>query len=259
MRIPVIFSNNTNVAATSATVATAAASSNAANAVADIIAARAAHDVWYNGSYKASNAELYNILAKCLDAYMRMAGKHEQVAAFRAECEQKGLKFHNGTPVLNRIVAYVFGKSDRRRVSAYARVLGVAYADKQDPTTLHTWIAGQGGIEEIKAKASGGMTTTQRIKQRVEKATAAAPALKPVAKISNAKVQMDDAASPYVVGLARVTANGAVEVLTFINEEKAVDAALAAYGAKLTAAEQTDARVNKAVSTANAMAAAIAA
>lgn len=257
MRISSIFAGNANTAATSATV-TSTAGSNAGNAVADIIKARAAHDVWFNGSYKTANAELYNILAACLDAYMRMAGKHEQVKAFRAECELKGLTFKKTTNLLTRIVAYVFG-TDRRRVSAYARVLAVAYAQKLDPATLHTWLAQQGGVEEVRAKASGGMTTTQRKKDRVNKAVAAAPALKAVAKVSNAGLQIADAPTPYVAALGRVKADGTVEVLTFVTDETAIDAVLAAYGAKLTVAVQKDARVTAAISTTDAIAAAIAA
>lgn len=254
MSFNVFSRDNANVKTTTATVV----NSNAGNAVADIINARQQHHVWFNGSYKSSNAELYNILATCLDAYTRMSGKYEQIAAFRAECEQAGLKFKKTTPIINRIVQYVFG-ADRRRVSGYARVLGRAYADKIDPAELHTWIAEQHGIEEIKAKASGGITTAQRNKQNAKAGIVAAPALKALAKVANAGLQMQDADTPYVAALGRVTANGAVEVLTFITDESVVKAALAAYGAKLTVTTAADARVDADVSTANAIASAIAA
>lgn len=252
-----VTSGNNNVVTTKAT-KVASAGSNAANAVNDIINARKEHDVWFNGAFKKSNAELYNLLAKCLDAYCRMAGKHEQIAAFRAECEQKGIKFKSSTPVLNRVVGYVFG-TDRRRVSAYARVLAVAYNEKVDPIKLHTWIAEQGGVEEVKAKAVSGMTTAQRTNERVNKAKDKAPALKAVTTVKNANVDMKDAATPYVAAIGRVTANGSVEVLTFITDENVVKAALAAYGAKLTEAELANARLSAAVSTANAIAATVAA
>lgn len=248
-----VFSRGNSNVATSTTTIAANAATNSGGAIADIIKARQSHDVWVNGAYKTSNAELYNILASCLDAYNRMAGKHEQIAAFKAECELKGIKFKKTTPMLARIVAYVFG-TDRRRVSGYARVLMRAYADKVDPATLHTWLADAGGVEEVRAKASGGMTTAQRSKVNARAAIASAPALKAVAKVANAGLQMQDADTPYVTALARVTANGTVEVLTFITDEHVVKATLAAYGSKLTADKRADARLNAAVSTANAIA-----
>ena len=142
----VVVSND--IAAVTTANAAPAAKSTAGMPVEEVIAIRKDHDEWAEGAYARSNAALYTLMARCLDAYQRMVGKPAQISAFHMECERAGLSFKKTTGVLQRIVSYVFAGAGRRRTSAYARVLVRAHATNIVPDELHIWIAREGGVEE---------------------------------------------------------------------------------------------------------------
>ena len=104
--------------ANAAVVAAPAANSNTGMPVEDLITIRKDHDEWVDGAYARSNAALYTLMARCLDAYQRMVGKPAQITAFHSECDRAGLSFKKSTGVLQRIVSYVFAGAGRRRTSA---------------------------------------------------------------------------------------------------------------------------------------------
>lgn len=236
----------------------APATSNIGSPVADLVAARAASNTWRNGAYATSNQELYGILRTCLTSYAHMSGKYEQVAAFKAQCALANLKFTKNTPLINRVVEFVFGGKGKR-VSSYARVLARAHADKIDPMNLHIWIADEGGIEQIRAKQAGRLTTKQRAEAYITKGLVAAHALKVQNAVKFDNLNMVDADTPYVAVLARVNANGLVELLAPINDKTVVDAALAAYGAETVKAAAASLKQSEIASTNDAVIAGLAA
>lgn len=197
----------------------------------DLIQLRDKHDVWFTSTYKASNDELYRLLAKCLEIYQRMTKKRAQIAAFEFECVRRKLKFKKTTSLIHRIVKYVFAV-DNKRVSRYAKVLTVAQADGPvDPMNLHTWIAAHGGIEEVQAKHSGRPSTAARAKANMTTGIAAAKTASAQQTYSVPGFSIDDASSAFVAVLARVNDAGVIELIAPIADKHAIEAVLAAYGA----------------------------
>ena len=207
--------------------------SNSAFALDDLIALRDKHDAWLNGTYKASNDELYSLLAMCLDIYERMTGKRTLISAFATECARLGLKFKKTTPLIHRIVKYIFG-ADSKRASRYAAVLSAAQAVPVESIRLHTWIAGEGGIEEIRAKQTGRASPAARAKLNKSKGEAAARSASTQQTYDVPNFSIKDAESPYVAVLARVNDAGVIELIAPIADERAVEAVLAAYGASVS-------------------------
>ena len=204
----------------------------------DVIALRAEHDVWFDGAYKSSTQELYRLLAKCFGIYLRMTGRRSQITAFNAECAARGYKFKDSSPLVYRIVKYVFA-ADNKRVSRYAKVVAIAHAEDVDPMDLHVWIAAKGGIEDLQAQDTGRADKKQRMKQKliVDNATGLAAA-------QNAQAQqtyhvpgftISETASPFVAVLARVNDAGVIELIAPIADKHAVDVVLTAYGATVSA------------------------
>ena len=253
----VVVSND--IAAVTTANAAPAAKSNAGMPVEDVIAIRKDHDEWVVGAYARSNAALYTLMARCLDAYQRMVGKPAQISAFHMECERAGLSFKKTTGVLQRIVSFVFAGAGRRRTSAYARVLVRAHATNIVPDELHIWIAREGGVEEIRGKTAKGPTAKQKMDANVAVATSAIAAATPFTVIQGAKLDMTEASTTFVAALARTTADGSLEVIGFVTDKAAVNAVMAAYGEKVTVKGTADARVTDADSKVEALAAAAAA
>jgi len=236
-----------------------AAMSNAGMPVEDLIVIRKDHDEWVDGAYARSNAALYTLMARCLDAYQRMVGKPAQIKAFHAECDRAGLRFHVSTGLLQRIVSYVFAGAGRRRTSAYARVLVRAHATNIVPDELHIWIAREGGVEEIRGNKAKGPTAKEKMEANVAAATSAVASATPFTVIQGAKLDMHEASTTFVAALARAASDGSLEVIGFVTDEATVKAVLAAYGEKVTVKGNADARIAAADCKVEALAAAVAA
>lgn len=242
--------------ANAAIVAAPAANSNTGMPVEDLITIRKDHDEWVDGAYARSNAALYTLMARCLDAYQRMVGKPAQITAFHSECDRAGLSFKKSTGVLQRIVSYVFAGAGRRRTSAYTRVLVVAHKAKIVPDELHVWIAREGGVEEIRRKGSEGLTAKQKMEANVAAATSAVASATPFTVIEGAKLYMPEASTKFVAALARTTSDGSLEVIGFVTDDATVKVVLAAYGEKITVKGKADVRVTSADTKTEALAAA---
>ena len=232
-----------------------AAKSNTGMPVEDLISIRKDHGVWTEGEYARSNAGLYSLLSRCLGAYQRMVGTHPQIKAFHAECQRVGLKFKKSSGVLQRIVSYVFMGAGSRRTSAYTRVLVRAHEAKIDPLQLHVWIASMGGIEEIRGNKATGLTAKQKQDANVAIATSAVSSAKILSVITDAKVDMSEASTPFVAALARAAADGSFEVVGIVTDDAVVDAVMSAYGEKFAKKKTADNRVADAESKTKALAA----
>lgn len=222
------------------------AKSNITFALDDLIALRTEHDAWFNGAYKASNAELHRLLAKSFGSFLRMTGQRSQINSFNTECAARGYTFKTTTSLIYRIVKYVFA-ADNKRVSRYAKVVAIAHAEQVDPMDLHVWIATKGGIEEIQAQATGRAIKKLQQKQQLidNNATGTAAA-------QNAQAQqtfyvpgftISDTASPFVAVLARVNDAGVLELIAPIADKHAVNAVLTAYGATVSSSTAANAQV----------------
>jgi hypothetical protein len=188
-------------------------------------------EAWENTVYRTSNDQLYALLQKCYQTYQAMTGTEDEASALRKGLNDyintKGYKFNTGTHTLVKIVKCVFG-ADRRRVSAYGIVLRTALAKKISAVDLPQFIRAQGGVEEIRlAKAPNAMTA----KQKAAKAAEAVRTENMGVFASESLGSKLDAGNigKSVVLIGTWQADGSVIVRSVVENDSAVNAALASY------------------------------
>lgn len=194
---------------------------------------------WEGTELAASHARLYGILTKCYAYYLAMKSatakkqvRVQMAAGLNRFITMRNLRTLDKTHDMNRVVKAVFGQ-DRRRVSAYSMALRVALTagtgDGPLPyEELSAWIAGKGGVEEIRqGSKSGGMTTLERVD--VAKAAVKDKPLmtfKPDTKFMS--FDSDDADKMMVL-VVTYRPTGDIEVNSVVKSGAAVRAALAAH------------------------------
>lgn len=111
---------------------------------------------WEQGAYKASNLELYKVLATCLTfaGELPVGESKQRSAALEAFFKERGYKYKKDSHIIARVVRAVFGNVDRRRISTYTLVLRQAQKSNIEATQLTQWIEDCGGIQEIKLSRS---------------------------------------------------------------------------------------------------------
>lgn len=191
----------------------------------------AERQAWQDNAYRASNDQLYALLQKCYATYKAMSMDSEEAKALRSALTDyinlNGLKFNAGTHTIVKIVKCVFG-ADRRRVSAYGIVLRRALSEEVSILDIPTYIRDNGGVEEIRlAKAPNAMTAKQ-------KATAAAEAVQAQSMGVFASAALATRLDAGNIGKAVVLvgtwqADGSVVVRTVVQNDTAVNTALASY------------------------------
>jgi hypothetical protein len=114
-----------------------------------------ARENWEQTAFKKANEGLYDLLAQCLDVFQSkfVNAKKEDQKTLRSEliCRLSELKIKTqiNSPTLNLFVRFVFC-SDRKRAHGYSYVLNAAISHEITAANLPTWIANEGGIEQIK-------------------------------------------------------------------------------------------------------------
>lgn len=188
-------------------------------------------EAWETNAYRTSNEQLYAILQKCYQTYKAMTSDAPEAKALRSGLQDyinsKGLKFRDGTHTIVKIVKCVFG-DDRRRVSAYGIVLRTALAQNIFAHDIPAFIRNNGGVEEIRlAKAPNAMT----LKQKAGVATSAVQSENMGVFSSAALSQKLDAGNigKTVVLLGTWQADGSVVMHSVVENEGAVNAALASF------------------------------
>jgi len=181
-----------------------------------------------------SNAGLYAILADCLAVYQIVLRNSAAMKGFKAKCEKAGVNLGKRAKPEHKVIKYVFN-FDRRKLSAYARVISVAHKQNQKPEGLSDWIAQSGGIEEIRrASTKGGLTRLQAIRVARE-FLSKAPALGVV-------TDTDEALKPkngnFTVVLLRYDKN-CCSVAYALTEKTPVENVLASAGRKIAADEDS--------------------
>lgn len=201
-------------------------------------------EAWENTAYRTSNEQLYALLQKCYATYKAMSGAEEEAVNLRKGLTDyintKGYKFNAGTHTLVKIVKCVFG-AERRRVSAYGIVLRTALAKDVAALDIPEFISSQGGVEEIRlAKTANAMTAKQ-------KATVASEAVQAenlgVFASASLSQQLDAGnIGKTVVLVGTWQADGSVIVRTVVQNDTAVNAALASHytSVKGTVKRQTE-------------------
>ncbi len=109
---------------------------------------------WENNEYARSNAKLYCILTECYEVFQNMNGLDDESrvcqSAFKRVCTAKGYTFNDSTHLTAKVVQFVFGVEDRRRISSYSKVLRTAQENNITPSGLSDFIVRNRGIDEIR-------------------------------------------------------------------------------------------------------------
>lgn len=187
-----------------------------------------ARDFWEKNTLRKANDELYEILAKCLTFYEKMAQKNESGLAKRREFnnyfELTGHKVIGGSHTLTKIVKCVFG-NDRRRASCYSIALRAALDAGVKSNDLPNYIRQAGGIEQLCLSNS---PTAMTVKAKAEAALSAVAektlgTFSPNVLSKNFDVGKSDMP---VVLLGTWQADGSIIVRKVVTSDGAIQAAL---------------------------------
>ena len=164
---------------------------------------------WEQGSYKASNEELYALLEKCFNIYEQIRGKPKLCRAVTDILNQRKITCQQNTSLQLKIVRLVFGDCGKRALS-YARVLTIASNDKPEKQSLHAFITHAGGIENMQRKKTGLSAAEQARKEADFASSALENADSLVAKFALTEEfsRSEGAEYDYCVALVRRDGNG---------------------------------------------------
>jgi hypothetical protein len=195
----------------------------------------AEHEVWHNGAFRTSNEQLYLLLQKCYALYKGMEGNSKDAEEKRKGLEDyinlKAIRVQGETHTLNKIVKCVFGV-DRRRASAYALALRVASNAKTTVENLPTFIRNAGGVEEVRRSAAKKDGTTITTHQKNIAVANEAVTQKSIAVITSEQLGMTLDAGKIgknVVLIGTWQADGSVVVRAVVQNDTALNSALAGY------------------------------
>ena len=125
---------------------------------------------WQEGTYAASNAELYALLGDCLDLFNKAKDAKTGLAkAITEQLEERGIAYNSSTSLALKIVRLVFcapGMEEKivHRAFTYAKVLKIASEAGQTGDTLSKYITDNHGIDEIRRANKDGLTEAQKSK-----------------------------------------------------------------------------------------------
>lgn len=192
----------------------------------------AQHNAWNEGTYKASNEELYQLLSDCLDFYNVVSASIKQRKALYALLAARGIKFNKNSNLTTRIVRAIFGDCGKRAYT-YARVITVANATKPENVSMNTFITNAGGIEQIRRKING-QTPAQKRKANTSFAESLLANCKPIVSTkvkSTAALQPNTTATNlFSIALVRQNEDGTSNIVYGTNNETLVSAVLAQAG-----------------------------
>ena len=186
---------------------------------------------WENHELASSNDALYALLQHCYSLNNAMSGSDGTAKALRKGLanyiQDKKYQFKESSPLIAKIVKCVFGV-DRRRVNAYSSALRVAMAEKVAVMELPKFFKDQGGIEEVRRKATTGKAKTMKDKVELGRAVLDSDVLATVtsdnlnASFSNQNLEEG------VVLLATREDDGTFAIRRVVQSNSAVKSALAA-------------------------------
>ena len=125
---------------------------------------------WQEGTYAASNAELYALLGDCLELFNKAKDAKTGLAkAITEQLDERGIAYNSSTSLALKIVRLVFcapGMEEKivHRAFIYAKVLKIASDAGQTGDTLSKYITDNHGIDEIRRANKDGLTEAQKSK-----------------------------------------------------------------------------------------------
>lgn len=186
---------------------------------------------WENHELASSNDALYALLQHCYSLNNAMSGSDGTAKALRKGLanyiQDKKYQFKESSPLITKIVKCVFGV-DRRRVNAYSSALRVAMAEKIAVMELPKFFKDQGGIEEVRRKATTGKAKTMKDKVELGRAVLDSEALAYISSDSLNASFSNQSLEEGVVLLATREDDGSFAVRRVVQSNSAVKSALAA-------------------------------
>ena len=121
---------------------------------------------WEAGAYADSNSILYGLIQKSHALYLDLTNNADGNLKHRKQgladyLSQNGLDNYKDKQLPQKIVACVFGKRDRRRISTYHVVLRFIIAQKWAVADVPANIAAAGGVQEISLGRTAGSLTAK--------------------------------------------------------------------------------------------------
>lgn len=125
---------------------------------------------WEEGTYAASNAELYALLGQTLDFYLKVRGNVGLSKAVTALLDVYGITHNSSTSMALKVVRLVFVGKGREsaiahRAFVYTKVLEVAATEGITGSNLPAFIIERYGIDEIRRTGKDGVSEADRSKQ----------------------------------------------------------------------------------------------
>lgn len=218
----------TNVVQNDTVTATAKASESVRNHF-ELLAVE--REAWESTVHRTNNEQLYVLLQKCYQTYQAMSGTEDEAVNLRDGLKDyintKGYKFNAGTHTLVKIVKCVFG-ADRRRVSAYGIVLRTALSKNVSVVDIPEFIRSHGGVEEIRlAKSPNAMTAKHKAQAGAEAVQSSNLGVFACESLRN-KLDSGNIGKAVVL-IGTWQADGSVIVRSVVQNDTAVNAALASY------------------------------
>jgi hypothetical protein len=178
---------------------------------------------WETTDYKKANDGLYALLADCLSVYQArfVKGTEADQKALRTSLVQRlqadRVRVVKTTTTLTMLARFVFN-SDRKRAHGYGYVLAAAVSHGIQSKDFATWVADQGGIEEIKrlmVKKAEAIAKQQAVQAAtaVVKEDVATNAIRPLAH-----VELHGLTGTYALLLAKPNAEGGVDIVGALSE-----------------------------------------
>jgi hypothetical protein len=186
---------------------------------------------WENHELASSNDALYALLQHCYSLNNAMSGSDGTAKALRKGLanyiQDKKYLFKESSPLIAKIVKCVFGVN-RRRVNAYSSALRVAMSEKVAVMELPKFFKDQGGIEEVRRKATTGKAKTMKDKVELGRAVLDSEALAFITSDSLNASFSNQSLEEGVVLLATREDDGSFAVRRVVQSNSAVKSALAA-------------------------------
>jgi hypothetical protein len=221
-------------------------SDRAATLVAQVDTLAKKREKWEAGAFKASNDQLYDILAECHKMLQTLSGNSGLKKAFDTALKDAGYKFRSNTSWELKVVKAVFGEENNRHY-AYVRALKIARDDQggvPSGKTFQSWVRDNGGIEEIRIKPKGGLSQADKAQLAREKADEHFA----TASVIGSRFDPDSSLQPahnedfrFSVALVRVDSDGKAGIVFGTNKAAVVRTVLKVAGDALTKKQEQEA------------------
>lgn len=208
--------------------------------------------LWEEGTYAASNTELYALLGQTLDFYLKVRGEVGLSKALNDVLDIHGVTYNSGTSTALKVVRLVFvGKGRQSKIEhrafAYTKVLEVAAAEGATGATLPAFILERNGIDEIRRISKEGVRAADRAKHNREYAE---NLLSCSAGLS--EINLEDTLQPadgehFSVALVRKNPDGTGSIVFGTNNVAALRQVLTLAGAQLKKQATQEAEVTLSV------------